>query len=169
MFRRQLAIVISAVAIVGAWPSGASAASPWAPYRAADFDLPAGARCPFALSGRVLADQERIRTTQANTDGSPRQQQVVGRLVVRYVNADTGAYVDRNLTGNAIIDSYPDGSSMLTLKGGHFAVGLGPQDTGGPAFLVFTGHGHAVTFAGDGRRIVRYGRGPVEDICRTLA
>jgi len=150
-------------------PAIASAASPWMPFRAADFDLPAGSRCPFPLSGRVLEDRERIRTLATFPDGSPSRQRVKGPLVVRYINADTDASVVRDLTGDAFIDTRSDGSFTFTLKNGHLAVGLGAMDPGGPAFLVLSGHGFTVDFATDGRRTVTPGRGSVEDICQTLA
>ena len=150
-------------------PALASAASPWMPFRAADFDLPAGSRCAFPLSGRVLEDRERIRTLGTFPDGSPSRQRVKGPLVVRYINDDSGASVVRNLTGDAFIDTHSDGSSRFTLKHGHLAVGLGAGDPGGPAFLVLSGHGFTVDFAADGRRTVTPGRGSVENICQTLA
>lgn len=162
------AVVLVAIALLLS-PSKVSATSGWKPYRTPPFDLPAGARCPFPLSGRTLQDQERIRTLATFPDGSPQRQEVVGRLVVRYVNQATGAHVDRNLTGTAFVDYRLDGSSTLTLRGGHFAVGLAATDPGGPAFLVLSGHGHAVTFAPDGGRTLALGTGRVENICRTLA
>jgi hypothetical protein len=94
---------------------------------------------------------------------------LVGRLEVRYVNADTGASVDRKLTGNALIDTRADGSFTFTLQGRHLAVGLAATDPGGPPFLVFTGHGFSVDFAADGRRTVSLGSGRVENLCQTLA
>jgi hypothetical protein len=117
----------------------------------------------------VLVDKERIRTTQTAPDGAPSQQQVVGRLVVRYINMDTGASVVRNLTGNALIDTRADGSSTFTLQGGHLAVGLAATDPGGPAFLVLQGHGFWVDFAADGRRSLHVGTGRIENLCQTLA
>jgi hypothetical protein len=139
------------------------------PFRAADFDLPAGSRCPFALSGRVLADHERIRTLATFPDGSPSRQEVKGPLVVRYINVASGASVVRNLTGDAFIDTRSDGSFTFTLKHGHLAVGLGAGDPGGPAFLVLSGRGFTVDFAVDGGRTVTPGRGSIENICQTLA
>jgi hypothetical protein len=105
-------------------PAVASAASPWMPFRAADFDLPAGSRCPFPLSGRVLEDQERIRTLATFPDGSP-SRRVKGPLVVRYINDDSGASVVRDLTGDAFIDTRTNGSLTFTLKNGPLAVGVG--------------------------------------------
>jgi hypothetical protein len=142
---------------------------PWAPSPASDFTLAAGTRCPFTLGGEVVSDKERIRTLETNPDGSPRVQEVVGQLKTRFTNLETGASVVRNLTGTGIIEFLPDGSEVLTLQGGHFAVGLGPTDEGGPAFLIFTGSGFSVLFAPDGSRHVTYGNGTVENICETLA
>ena len=115
--KRILATVAVVCGVLSVAPAAAPAdkPGPFMPFRTADFDLPAGARCPFALSGRVQVDRERIRTTQA-THGTPRQQQVVGKLVVRYINMSSGASVDRNLTGNALIDNHPDGSFTITLQ-----------------------------------------------------
>lgn len=161
------AVLLGLPLTIGATP--AAATSPWTPYRAADFVVPAGDRCSFELRGEVVSDKERIRTLDTYSDGSPRVQQVVGQLVVRYTNTATGRSVVRNLTGNALIDYGTDGSFTLILKGGHFAAGLQPTDVGGPAFLVFTGSGHTLHIAANGSRTVTFGHGPVEDICQTLA
>jgi hypothetical protein len=167
---RRIFLVVAALcgALLCA-PTSAVAASPWMPFHAADFDLAAGTRCPFALSGRVLFDEERIRTTQTNPDGTPSQQEVRGPLVVRYINVDTRASVVRNLTGDALFDTRADGSSTITLLHGHLAVGLAATDPGGPAFLVLRGRGFSIDFAADGRRTVTIGTGRVENICQTLA
>jgi hypothetical protein len=153
---------VIAVCLVLVVPAVAMARSPWQPFRASDFDLPAGSRCPFELKGEVLFDRERIRTN------SPTQQEVKGPLVVRYTNVGTGESVVRNLTGRALIDTFADGSSRFTLLHGHLAVGLAATDPGGPAFLVLSGRGFTVDFAADGTRTVTPGRGTIEDVCRTL-
>lgn len=174
MTRRTLSTTLLgaslAAGLVAAPAAGATTPGPWQEYRSAGFSVPAGARCAFALSSTVIDDHERIRTLETYADGSPRTQEVVGQLVVRYTNEDTQQSIKRNLTGNALVDLRPDGSlSRMTLEGGHFAVGFREQDPAGPAFLVFTGAGHSVAFADDGTRTVTYGNGGVEDICDTLA
>jgi hypothetical protein len=173
---RRLSTLLTATALALGSPLAAPTAhaaqqkpGPWSDFRTADFDLAAGTRCPFELSGTVVRDKERIRTLETFPDGSPRVQEVVGPLFVRYTNVDTGKSVVRNLTGTGIFESFADGSSTLSLEGGHFATGLQPTDPGGPAFLVFTGHGYAVHFAADGTRTVTNGHGSVENICETLA
>jgi hypothetical protein len=150
-------------------PASAAAPSPWSPLTTASFELPAGARCDFALRGDVLEGKERIRTLESYPDGSPRVQEIVGQLVVRYTNVETGESVDRNLTGTALVIIEADGSFTLSLVGGHMAVGFGVTDEPSSAFLIFTGAGHEVFFAADGTRTATFGDGPVEDICWTLA
>src|SRR5215218_1053880 len=68
--------ILVATALALSAPASALATSPWQPFRAADFDLAAGTRCDFPLSGRVLDDGERIRTLDNGT------QEVKGPLVV---------------------------------------------------------------------------------------
>ena len=155
--------ILTAVLLVLALPSAAVAASPWQPFRAAGFDLPAGSRCPFELKGEVVNDRERIRTVE------PGRSEVKGLLVVRYTNVLTGESVVRNLNGDALIDQRADGSiARLTLVHGHLSVGLGATDPGGPAFLVLHGRDFVVDFAPGGTRTITFGAGSVENICETL-
>jgi hypothetical protein len=152
-------VILTALCLIAALPAAANADSPWPP-----FDLPAGTRCPFELSGDIVTDKERIRTVDAG------RQEVKGQLVVRYTNVATGASITRDLTGDALIDVRPDGSiARIALVHGHLAVGLGAGDPGGPAFLVLQGRDFAVDFAPDGTRTVTFGTGEVENVCQTLA
>ncbi|MGH3383142.1 MAG: hypothetical protein ACRDO1_01050 [Nocardioidaceae bacterium] len=168
---RHLVLALSVAVPLSLTPAAwAESRGPWSDVASSDFSVPAGARCPFALSSTVLSDDEQIRTLSTFEDGTPRTQKVVGQLIVRLTNEDTGASVERNLTGNGIFTWRADGTLQeLALQGGHFAAGLQPTDPEGPAFLVFTGAGHAVSFAPDGTRTVTRGSGPVENICTTLA
>lgn len=169
--RGSVAVLFSCIVLLGpadASPS-TSPAPGWKPYRASPSDAAPGTRCPFALSGRIVVDRERIRTVTSFPDGSPQRQRVVGRLVVRYVNRAARRSVKRDLTGDAFIDAGADGSTELTLRHGRFAVGLGPSDPGGPAFLVLGGRGHSLRIAADGSRTLTLGSGRVENLCRTLA
>ena len=162
--------VLLAVGIVLAAPALAGAATPWQPFRSAPFVSPQGSRCAFELRGDIVRDKERIRTLSTYSDGSPAQQEVTGQLVVRYTNAATGEAIERNLTGDALIDFRPGGTiAKITLVEGHLAVGLAAGDPGGPSFLVLTGSDFAVAFAPDGSRTVTFGTGTVENVCETLA
>jgi hypothetical protein len=164
-----LLVAATLAAVAPAATASAAPPGPWEPYRTEPFELPAGARCPFGLRGDVLLDRERIRTLTEHPDGSPHLQEIIGPLMMRFTNTDTGRSVVRNLTGTALLDNGSDGSFTLYLVGGHMAVGLAATDPGGPAFLVFTGSRHAVVFGADGSRTPIYGHGPVENLCATLA
>jgi hypothetical protein len=147
----------------------ANAASQWEPSPSSDFEVAAGTRCPFTLRGTVIADGEQIRTLETYPDGSPRLQEVVGLLVVQFTNVESGASVQRNLTGTAFVEYPEDGGFILTLVGGHMAIGVPPSTPGGPAFLIFTGTGFSLDLNADGSRSITYGEGQVENICDTLA
>lgn len=182
LVRRGLAgvvAVLAATALTTASTASTARAEPvssptratgdWMPYRTAPFQLAAGVRCPFALSGTPVRDRERIRTLATFEDGKPRIQEVDGPLVVRYTNVDTGRSVRRNLTGRALVTYGGDGSFVETLEHGHFAVGLSATDPGGPGFFVLTGSGFSLAVAADGSRILSLGTGRVENLCTTLA
>ena len=136
-----------AIALLSALPASAVSPAPWSPLTTSSFELPAGARCDFALRGEVLSGKERIRVLETYPDGSPRTYEIVGQLVVRYTNLATDESVVRNLTGTALQTVGTDGSFTLTLVGGHMAVGFGENDDPSLAFLIFRGAGHEVFFA----------------------
>ena len=165
------ALTLTAVSPAQAEPAPRQAASDhgWSPYRTPPFELAAGLRCPFALSGTPVRDRERIRTLATFSDGTPRIQEIVGPLVVRYTNVDSGRSVRRNLTGRALVTYGANGSFVVTLEQGHFAVGLSATDPGGPGFFILTGRGFRLAVAADGSRFLSLGAGRVENLCTTLA
>jgi hypothetical protein len=169
--RRSKAIVVGVFAtlLFTTGPALAVSPAPWSPLTTSNFELAAGLRCDFTLRGEVLSGKERIRVLETYPDGSPRVYEIVGQLIVRYTNVETGESVTRNLTGTALQTIEPDGSFTLTLVGGHMAVGFGATDDPSLAFLIFSGAGHEVYFGTDGTRTATFGDGPVEDICETLA
>lgn len=170
--RAAAGVLVAGMSLV-ADPTAALASeggNPWAEVAASGFHAPAGTRCEFPLTSTVLTDKERIRSLSHHSDGAPHRQKVVGQLVVRYTNEDSGASVERNLTGNGIFTWRADGTlHSLALQGGHLAVGFAPSDPEGGAFIVFTGAGHEIEFRPDGTRVVTYGAGPTENLCETLA
>jgi hypothetical protein len=164
----RTAVLVVTLLTVQAAPALAGLPGEWDPYRTEPFEVAAGTRCPFTLGG---TSSRIVRRSAPSTfpDGSPRVQVIRGPLVMRFTNVESGESVVRDLTGTAALVYEPDGSFTLILVHGHFAAGLGPNDEGGPAFLLFTGTGHAVRFDADGSRTVVFGVGPVEDLCQTLA
>ena len=169
--RRSAVLLIGTIAILLliTLPASAVSPKPWSPLTTSNFELAAGLRCDFTLRGEVLSGKEQIRLLETYPDGSPRVYEIVGQLVVRYTNVESGESVIRNLTGTALQIVEPDGSFTLSLVGGHMAVGFGATSAPSLAFLIFSGAGHEVYFAADGTRTATFGDGPVEDICQTLA
>jgi hypothetical protein len=149
-------------------PASASSTSPWQRYHAQPFTQPAGDVCPFALHGDIVKDHELVRTLQTYPDGSPREQEFVGPLVIRFTNLSTGASVERNLTGTGYFFYEPDG----TIRGrglGHIAIGIHAVNTSPPpGEYVLTGSFNFV-LRPDGTRDFTIQGGTVEDLCDTLA
>ncbi len=142
--------------------------SPWTDYRGSDWSVPAGEVCAFPLASHVVSDKERYRTTETYPDGSPRVQEFTGQLVVELTNEDTGASVQRNLTGRGDFEYFPDGGWSLTAVGGHFGGGLHPGDDPEQGFIVVTGSQYVLSSDADGHRTLTYGHGTTENICDTL-
>lgn len=158
------AVLLPATAAVGTGDNP----SPWTPYASSDWVAPAGMRCDFTLSGEVLEDKERFRTTERFPDGSPRYQEFTGQLVVRYTNEETGDSVVRNLTGRGDFEYFADGGWSLILHGGHIGVGIGADGEPGRGYYVVTGGGAELHADADGRRTLTADRAKVENLCDTL-
>lgn len=159
-----------AAAVTGfASPAFASSPSPWQPFREQPFTNAAGTVCPFAVHGDIVKDHELVRTLQTNPDGSPREQEFVGPLIIRFTNLSTGASAVRNLTGTGFFITDPDG----TIHGngrGHIALGISiasnPPERAGE--WVLTGRFDFVLGA-DGTRTFHVQGGTQENLCDTLA
>jgi hypothetical protein len=169
---RVLLALAAAAAVTGvaAPATAATAASPapWQPFRSTPFDEAAGDVCPFALHADIVADHEQFRTLEAYPDGSPREQQFEGLLVIRYTNVSTGANVVRNLTGGGYFFFDPDGT-ITGYGDGHLGLSVHAGNTDPPpGEYVLTG---AFSFAldADGSRTFDVQGGTVENLCETLA
>jgi hypothetical protein len=138
----------------------------WQPFEAADFNSPAGDLCSFAFTSKVLFDAEYVRTPATYPDGSPKRQEYVGPLVVQVTNNETGASVQRDLSGRAVLLYDPDGSYDFRLSG-PAAVGFRRGDSLPRGFYVLRGY-HVIRFAADGTRTITVDRGTEENLCRTL-
>jgi hypothetical protein len=172
--RHVLAGASMAAAVTGfalaagfAAPAWASSPSPWQPVHEQPFTQPAGAVCPFALHGDIVTDHVLVRTLQTYPDGSPREQEFAGPLVIRFTSLSTGASVERNLTGIAYFFYEPDG----TIEGhglGHIAIGIHAVNTSPPpGEYVITGS-YTFVLRPDGTRDFTVQGGTAENLCDTL-
>jgi hypothetical protein len=147
-------------------PGPPTEAGGWERYEAADFTSPAGDLCRFPLTSKVLFDAEYVRTPASYPDGKPKRQEYVGPLVVRLTNDATGASIQRDLSGRAVLTYDPDGSYDFRLSG-PAGVGFRPGDSLPRGFYVLRGY-HVIRFAADGTRTITVDRGTEENVCRTL-
>lgn len=89
----------------------------WVPAPSSPFDREAGVLCDFPVHGEPIVDEVRKRTLVANPDGTPRSELWVGRLVIRVTNTATGASVDSDASGSAVITYGADGSQFWAVAG----------------------------------------------------
>lgn len=136
-----------------------------------DVTWEAGEYCEFEVFGEVLVDDEYYRNVSTYPDGSPRTQLWKVPLTFRYTNTETGASVDRNLSGRSIMQYGPDEAfQSITIQRGHFG---GSAKAGSePAQGIFhvTGRWSSMVRNDDGSSTFFTGpRGTLENLCETLA
>jgi hypothetical protein len=130
------------------------------------FGYPPGEVCPFATRVSFPVNEQRgIRTRYS--DGSSTEF-ITGRLRGRYTNVETGRTVERELSGDGVLEYRPDGGLLISVIGG---AGLGFHfDDNPPGVLQVNGPRSAVVVdipaGGPNTRLLQ--RGPYEDLCRTL-
>jgi len=162
------AVAAGATVLAGSTPASADSPSPWEPYHSEPFTQAAGDVCEFAVHGDIVRDHEFVRTLQTYPDGTPKEQEFVGPLVIRFTNMSTGKSVVRDLTGTGWWFYDQDG----TIRGhgvGHMAIGIHAVNTSPPpGEYVLTGEFDFVLHP-DGTRNFTIQHGQAENLCQTLA
>jgi hypothetical protein len=162
------AVTAGAAVLAGSPAAFAESPSPWQPFHSEPFTLVAGDVCAFAVHGDIVSDHELVRTLQTYPDGSPREQEFVGPLVIRYTNLSSGKSVERNLTGTGWWFFDQDG----TIRGhgvGHLGIAIHAGNTSPPpGEYVLTGAFDFILHP-DGIRSFSIQGGTVENLCQTLA
>ncbi|MGV9806413.1 hypothetical protein [Micromonospora chersina] len=134
--RLKMSVAVASVvaAIVATLPGTASAASgdtapgAWEPAPQAAFELPAGARCDFAVRVDPIVDEVRKLTLATYPDGSPERELFTGALTDRVTNLETGATSTADASGTALVVYGTDGSMTWYVTG---PVLLGFRENGG--------------------------------------
>ena len=83
----------------------------WIPVPSAPFDQPAGVTCDFPIHGEPLVDEVVRMVLKTYPDGSPKREMYTGALIFRVTNTLTGASIDVDISGSAVVD-YKPGSSF---------------------------------------------------------
>jgi hypothetical protein len=171
--RRLMVLLVAALVavVVAPAPTRASTGGGWVPVPSAPFDFAAGVRCDFPVHGEPIVDEVRTRVLATYPDGSTKRQAFVGDLIGRFTNTDTGAFVDVDLGGSAVVAIQPGGT--LTTNSTWHAVGpalYGFREGGGnrPRGLwVFDGV-YTVAFDANSFRTVTIYHGSERNICAEL-
>lgn len=122
-FKMSVAVASVVAAIVTALPGTASAAGgdvapgAWEPAPQAAFELPAGARCDFAVRVEPIVDEVRKLTLATYPDGSPKRELFTGALIDRVTNLETGATSTADASGTALVVYGTDGSMTWYVTG----------------------------------------------------
>jgi hypothetical protein len=112
-----------------------------------------------------------VSTFQRYRDGRPRRQIIVGPLVYRVTNAESGKSVVRNFGGTTEALHREDGATVYKAIG---AIGIGihrDRDPHPPAPGFYLASGYTeVEIAADGAHRIPESTGPAwENLCETLA
>ncbi len=172
------AVACAAVALVGATPAPADAASQT--NLTGDLSLtvthpvlgpvtvPAGAVCQFAV-GVTFPDTSLTRYTWSDSSGRPVFAIETGTMYATFTNESTGATVTRDMSGTGYYD-YPDADTTI-LSGTEIAVFNGAGDTP-PNELLFANGGFmsvkAETVDGVTHKTVLVEPPTAENICDTI-
>lgn len=170
--------MVLAAAVLATAPASATASkgdrqarpSPWQAVPDGPFTYPAGQVCPFELRGDVVEDGDWTSTFERYPDGRPRRQVVVGPLVFRVSNVETGRSVVRNFGGTTEVLLREDGATVYKAIG---AIGVGiyeERDPHPPAAGFYLASGYTVLeIEADGTHRVPEATGPWENLCETLS
>lgn len=173
-YLKTVGAVLAAVALVAAAPAPASGASgdiapgAWEPAPQAAFELPAGARCDFAVRSEPIVDEVRKLTVSTYPDGSPERELYQGALIGRLTNLETGASTITDASGSARIEYGTDGS-MTWYVTGPVLVGFRADAGSLPKGLYIIDGEYVLRFSPTGYKTLTMRHGTVHDLCADLA
>ncbi|MFK3981924.1 hypothetical protein ACI2K4_16300 [Micromonospora sp. NPDC050397] len=116
---------VLAVVLVATAPGTASAATGgdlggdggWVPAPQEAFEMPAGARCDFAVRVRPVVDEVRKLVLAVYPDGSPRRELYTGALLNEVTNLETGVTSLADAGGSSLVEYATDGSMTWYVTG----------------------------------------------------
>ncbi|WBB74126.1 hypothetical protein O7602_00750 [Micromonospora sp. WMMD1128] len=122
--RMSVALAAVLAVVVATQPGPASAAGSgsvragaWVPAPQEAFEMPAGARCEFAVRVEPIVDEVRKLTLATYPDGSPKRELFTGALIDRVTNLETGATSTADASGTSLVFYHTDGSMTWYVSG----------------------------------------------------
>lgn len=89
----------------------------WVPAPQEAFEMPAGARCDFAVRVQPVVDEVRKLVLAVYPDGSPRREIYTGALINEVTNLETGARSTADASGTSLVEYAADGSMTWYVTG----------------------------------------------------
>ncbi|MBT8225705.1 MAG: hypothetical protein KJO75_09440 [Dactylosporangium sp.] len=165
------AIPASAAADAG-MPAEKQTGGDWERVPSAPFDQAAGVTCDFPVHGEPIVDLVVRMVLQTYPDGSVKREMYTGALIIRITNTTTGASVDKDASGTAVVDYKPGGSySSNSTWHAEGPILLGMRADGGnlPRALYIVNGIYTLNFSKSGYRTVKWKvDGGADNICDDL-
>lgn len=136
----------------------------WEPVPSEPWELEAGERCDFPVSGEPVVDEVVRRVLDTHPDGTPKRAVYKGDLVVRVSHAETGRSYDADVSGTAVVDYGTDGSQFWHTVG---PVLVGVAEGGGnlPRGLHVVDGVYTISISPDGHKEVDLTNATYDDVC----
>jgi hypothetical protein len=172
----SLAAALSAAALMlSATPASAATGTAtgdgWVPAPTPPFDQAAGVTCDFPLHGEPVVDEVKKMVLATYPDGSPKREIYTGALIVRLTNTETGAWLDADASGTAVVDYKPGGSLGSSSTWHIFGPVLtGFREGGGnlPRGMYILDGIYTLTYSDTGFKTVKFRLGGADNICDDL-
>ncbi|MEW2374503.1 hypothetical protein AB0883_00150 [Micromonospora sp. NPDC047812] len=158
----------AAPAEIAAALAEASRFGSWVPAPQEAFEMPAGARCDFAVRVRPVVDEVRKLVLETYPDGAPKRELYTGALVNRVTNLETGATSLADASGTSLVTYDTDGSMTWYVVG---PVLLGFRENAGslPRGLWLVDGVFRVEFTPTYDKTITMVRGSTHDVCTDVA
>jgi hypothetical protein len=170
----SLAAAAAAVLLCAA-PASAAARTDgdgeWIPAPSAPFDQAAGVTCDFPIHAEPIVDEVKMQVLATYPDGSSKREIYDGALIIRVTNTSTGASVDADASGTAVIDYKPGGSfaqSSTWHVAGPVLVGFRAGGGNLPRGMYILDGIFTLTFSDTGFKTVKFRVGGADNICDDL-
>jgi hypothetical protein len=169
----RLTLVVAA--LVATMPAPASAATGgdgggqrgWVRAPASTVDLPAGARCDFAIHSEPIVDEVQKLVLATHPDGSPKRELYMGDLILEVTNTETGAVTHADASGTAMIE-YGTDDSMTWYVTGPVLIGFAANTGTLPRGLWIVDGQFTVEFTATFYKTITMVHGTTHNVCTDL-
>jgi hypothetical protein len=155
------------LAMPAAADSNAYGNSGWEPTPSAPFDVPA-VFCTFPVHLGIAEDGVKGQVLATYPDGSVKQEEFNGPLILPLTNLDTGKTISVNASGSAIVDFGQDGSQVWHTAGPVLFGFRAGSNTNHQAGLFLLAGEFTVEITVTGRNVTE-AHGSESDLCASLS